>query len=40
MLTDTFVRQVKHKGAAIGERYADDGGPPTTGRSSWRSARS
>lgn len=25
-LTDTFVRQVKHKGAAIGERYADGGG--------------
>ncbi|CAN7496165.1 Arm DNA-binding domain-containing protein [Variovorax sp. LjRoot175] len=26
MLTDTFMRQVKHKGAAIGERYADGGG--------------
>lgn len=26
MLTDTFVRQVKHKGADIGERYADGGG--------------
>jgi integrase len=25
-LTDTFVRQVKHKGAEIGERYADGGG--------------
>ncbi|RUR65895.1 DUF4102 domain-containing protein [Variovorax guangxiensis] len=25
-LTDTFVKQVKHKGAAIGERYADGGG--------------
>jgi integrase len=25
-LTDVFVRQVKHKGAAIGERYADGGG--------------
>lgn len=25
-LTDTFVRQVKHKGAKIGERYADGGG--------------
>jgi hypothetical protein len=25
-LTDTFVRQVKHKGATIGERYADGGG--------------
>lgn len=24
-LTDTFVRQVKHKGAEIGERYADGG---------------
>ncbi len=26
MLTDTFVRQVKHKGTEIGERYADGGG--------------
>ncbi len=26
MLTDTFVRQVKHKGSEIGERYADGGG--------------
>ena len=25
-LNDTFVRQVKHKGAVIGERYADGGG--------------
>lgn len=25
-LTDTFVRQVRHKGAEIGERYADGGG--------------
>lgn len=25
-LTDTFVKQVKHKGAEIGERYADGGG--------------
>ena len=25
-LTDTFVKQVKHKGSAIGERYADGGG--------------
>ncbi|MGJ7498332.1 tyrosine-type recombinase/integrase [Variovorax sp. RT4R15] len=25
-LTDTFVRQVKHKGSLIGERYADGGG--------------
>jgi hypothetical protein len=25
-LTATFVKQVKHKGAAIGERYADGGG--------------
>lgn len=25
-LTDTFVKQVKHKGAVIGERYADGGG--------------
>lgn len=25
-LTDTFVRQVKHQGAEIGERYADGGG--------------
>jgi integrase len=25
-LTDTFVRQVKHKGAAAGEKYADGGG--------------
>lgn len=25
-LTDTFVKQVKHKGAAAGERYADGGG--------------
>jgi hypothetical protein len=25
-LTDTFVRPVKHKGARIGERYADGGG--------------
>jgi integrase len=25
-LTDTFIKQVKHKGAAIGERYADGGG--------------
>jgi hypothetical protein len=25
-LTDTFARQVKHKGARIGERYADGGG--------------
>jgi len=25
-LTDTFVRQVKHKGTEIGERYADGGG--------------
>jgi integrase len=25
-LTDTFVRQAKHKGSAIGERYADGGG--------------
>ena len=26
MLTDTFVRQVKHKGSEIGKRYADGGG--------------
>ncbi|MDQ0080289.1 hypothetical protein J2W35_000619 [Variovorax boronicumulans] len=26
MLTDTFVRQVKHKGTETGERYADGGG--------------
>lgn len=25
-LTDTFVKQVKHKGSAAGERYADGGG--------------
>ncbi|MDI3384019.1 tyrosine-type recombinase/integrase [Xenophilus aerolatus] len=25
-LTDTFVKQVKHQGSAIGERYADGGG--------------
>lgn len=25
-LTDTFVKQVKHKGSPIGERYADGGG--------------
>lgn len=25
-LTDTFVKQVKHKGSVIGERYADGGG--------------
>jgi integrase len=25
-LTDTFVKQVKHKGSEIGERYADGGG--------------
>lgn len=25
-LTDTFVRQVRHKGSPIGERYADGGG--------------
>lgn len=25
-LTDTFVKQVKHKGSAVGERYADGGG--------------
>ncbi|WP_373423323.1 Arm DNA-binding domain-containing protein [Variovorax paradoxus] len=25
-LTDTIARQVKHKGAEIGERYADGGG--------------
>lgn len=25
-LTDTFVRQIKHQGAEIGERYADGGG--------------
>ncbi|RUR70996.1 DUF4102 domain-containing protein [Variovorax guangxiensis] len=25
-LTDTFVKQVKHQGAVIGERYADGGG--------------
>ncbi len=25
-LTDTFVKQVKHKGSTVGERYADGGG--------------
>lgn len=25
-LTDTFVRQVKHSGAAVGDKYADGGG--------------